>query len=122
MVAMPRTRYQGAFADPDGSSSKLVGTTTDADADAVADFDTGQQQQQQEDATETEMIARQMATRLSQRLQRPIFCSCSFQHPPEGLETGVVDPNMVRQRAAALAEKRIREILSSSQEQVSSSS
>ena len=93
--AMPRTRYAGAFSDPnantDPSTSKLLGSNEEDD----------------------EMLARQMASRLTQRLGMAIFVSCSFAAAPamDG-ESG----SLIQHRAAALAEREIYRILRSKQE------
>jgi hypothetical protein len=88
VVAMPRTNYRGAFSSPtDVPSSKLIG----------------------DEAEDVEMIARQMASRLSQRLGVPIFVCCSFADTPSILDG--IDLGMVQQRAAALAERQIWRIL-----------
>lgn len=89
MVAMPRTNYQGAFSSAkEVSSSKLIG----------------------DEAQDTEMMARQMASRLTRRLGVPVFVSCSFENAPSSLLEGV-DEGMIQHRAAALAEKEVWRIL-----------
>lgn len=101
VVSMPRTDYRGAFSSDGGSgsassggsaaTSKLVGCSDD----------------------EEEMTARQMSSRLSTRLRIPVFVSCSLDAstaPQMAIEG--IDQGMVQQRAAALAEKEVYQILS----------
>ena len=89
MVAMPRSNYKGAFSAPkDVPTSKLIG----------------------DQAEDSEMMARQMASRLSQRLGIPVFVSCSFANTPSSFVEGV-DEGMVQQRAAALAERQVWQML-----------
>jgi Proteasome assembly chaperone 4 len=87
IVAMPRTRYQGFEAIGD-STSKLIGCESEDD----------------------EMMARQMSSRLSQRLGIPIFVSCSFAGASP-LACEGVDEGMIRHRAAAWAEREIYRLL-----------
>ena len=89
VVAMPRTKYKGAFAH-ESSCSQLVG---------------GQE--------EDEIMGGQMATRLSQRLGYPIFVSCSLSSG-EGMDETLfsgLDSSTVAQRAAALAEREVARLL-----------
>jgi hypothetical protein len=89
IVAMPRTKYKGAFSsDRDTSSSKLIGGESEDD----------------------EMIGRQMAGRLSQRLGISVFVSMSFANQPNMASQGV-DEGMIQHRAAALAEREIWRLL-----------
>jgi hypothetical protein len=89
IVAMPRTKYQGAFSSvADASSSKLISS----------------------DNEEEETIARQMGCRLSQKLGVPVFVSCSFARAPAMAIDGV-DQTMIQHKAAALAERKISLLL-----------
>lgn len=88
IVAMPRTKYSGAFGDQEPSTSKLIGTESEDD----------------------EMIGRQMASRLSQRTGYSVLVSCSFAGAPEMAKQGV-DPSSIQHRAAALAEREIGRLL-----------
>ena len=89
VVAMPRSKYQGAFSSgTESSTSKLIGSN----------------------AEEEEMVARQMSSRLSQRLGISVFVSCSFAGAPDMASQGV-DEGMVQHRGAALAEREIYRIV-----------
>eukprot|EP00545_Synedropsis_sp_CCMP1620_P007996 CAMPEP_0119029474 /NCGR_PEP_ID=MMETSP1176-20130426/40539_1 /TAXON_ID=265551 /ORGANISM="Synedropsis recta cf, Strain CCMP1620" /LENGTH=212 /DNA_ID=CAMNT_0006985819 /DNA_START=41 /DNA_END=679 /DNA_ORIENTATION=+ len=88
-VAFPRTKYQGAFSGAGESScSALVGGDS-----------------------EDQVLGWQMASRLSQKLGYPIFVSCALfaSDPPEWMAG--LDKAMATQRAAALAERKVRQIL-----------
>ena len=87
IVAMPRTQYQGAFS-AEASSTKLVGS----------DFE------------DEEIACRQMASRLSSKLGVSVFCSSSLSNTPGPASQGV-DPTMIQNRAAALAEKHVYQLL-----------
>jgi hypothetical protein len=93
MVSIPRNKYRGAFSN-ETPSSKLISAT--------------------DDNMECEIIASQMATRLSQQLQMAIFVACSLDDaavaPPMGLD-GTMERHMLRRRAAVHAEKRICHLL-----------
>lgn len=84
VVAMPRTRYQSH--EEQAASSKLIGDENE----------------------DTEMIVRQMASRLSRRFQRAVFCAGHLDGGPvvEGS-----DPGMLVHRAAAEAEREITRVL-----------
>lgn len=94
-VAMPRTNYQGAFAggvsssQSIASSSKLIGSDDDEEC----------------------MTARQISSRLSQKLKIPVFVSCSLSKGIPQLLVDGMDHNMVQQHASALTEKEICHIL-----------
>lgn len=89
VVAMPRSKYQGAFSDNvEVSTSKLVGSENE----------------------DYEEIARQMASRLTKKLGIAIFASCNFEGGPQVAVEGI-DQGMVIHRAAALAEREIARIL-----------
>ena len=88
MVAMPRSKYQGAFSTGEASTSKLVGDLSE----------------------DSELLASQMASRLSVRAKIPVFVSCSFANAPSS-QGGGVEVGMLEQRAAALAEKEVWRIL-----------
>lgn len=87
-VAMPRSNYLGAFSNAESPSSKLIGCEDD----------------------EEEMIARQMASRLSQKVGIAVLVSCSFSGAPAIPFQGV-DRSMINHRAAALAEKEVKQLL-----------
>ena len=87
MLAMPRTQFQGAFA-ADVPSTKLVGG----------------------DSEDEEMSCRQMASRLSRKLGVSVFCSSNLSRTAGPSSQGM-DPSLIQHRAAALAEKRVYEIL-----------
>jgi hypothetical protein len=86
VAAMPRTKYQGAFSGGsiEASCSQLVGGDSD-----------------------DQVLASQIASRLSRRLGRPVFVSCQL-HNTESQEwmTGL-DRDTITQHAAALAERKI---------------
>jgi hypothetical protein len=88
IVAMPRTKYQGAFCEAEACTSKLIGCEGEDD----------------------EMIARQMSSRLSQRLGMSVLVSCSFAGAPAMAQQGV-DAGAIQHRAAALAEREIGRLL-----------
>ena len=97
LVAMPRTKYQGAFSSKDAHCSQLIGGSSSDD----------------------QMIATQMATRLSTKLGQAVFVSCELSttdsssvssSSDEGWITGL-DRDMISQRAAALAEKKVWQLL-----------
>jgi hypothetical protein len=92
VVAMPRTSYQGAFGGVvDASTSQLLGG----------------------DSEEDQLLGSQMASRLSAKLGYPIFVSCQFfsaSEPPQEWMAGL-DKTSVTQRAAALAERKVRHLL-----------
>lgn len=89
VVAMPRPRYKGSLSiSAEPSTSKLIGYDDEGD----------------------EMVARQMSSRLSQRLGIAIFVSCSFTGAP-AMATDGVDQSIVQHRAAAFAEREVYRIL-----------
>jgi len=89
VVAMPRTKYKGAFSDEGGAStSQLVGGDS-----------------------EDQILGAQMASRLSTTLGYPIFVSCHF-NAADNLEwMAGLEKSAVTQRAAALAERKVRLLL-----------
>jgi hypothetical protein len=97
IVAMPRTKYAGAFCDSsagEASTSKLIGSDAGGEDD--------------------EMIGRQMAARLSQRSGLSVLVSCSFGGAPPAMAQQGVDPagvGAIQHRAAALAEREIGRLL-----------
>jgi Proteasome assembly chaperone 4 len=90
IVAMPRTKYQGAFS-AEAPTSKLISGSDDI---------------------QSEMIASQMAERLSQRLKMAVFVSCSLENTPSitGCD-GVMEKQMLRSRAGGLAEREVGRLL-----------
>ena len=97
VLAMPRTRYAGAFSPPGGEApcSQLVGSAS----------------------SEDQMLANQMAARLSSRSGMAIYVSCRLSSL-EGLG-GSPGPeaDTLCQRAAALAEREAWKILREQQQQ-----
>lgn len=84
LIAMPPRKFGGTVSE--SSTSKLIGGDYDDD-----------------------MIARPMACRLSQKCGRPVLISCSLD--PAHIQSMGLDPDLLHGRAAALAEKRIWELL-----------
>eukprot|EP00536_Pseudo-nitzschia_multiseries_P001741 jgi/Psemu1/107674/gw1.22.64.1 len=103
VVAMPRTDYKGAFSGTtrEASCSQLVGSAS----------------------SEDQMLANQMASRLSSRSGMAIYVSCQLSSPVGGsggaggsamggdLGAGGHEADMLSQRAAALAEREVWRIL-----------
>ena len=97
VVAMPRTNYKGAFAtgSKEASCSQLVGSAS----------------------SEDQMLANQMASRLSSRSGMAIYVSCQLSSGAGSTGGGGLknssgmDSEMLSHRAAALAEKEIWKIL-----------
>jgi len=101
VVAMPRTNYKGAFAtgSKEGPCSQLVGSSS----------------------SEDQMLANQMASRLSSRSGMAIYVSCqlSSMDANNGGSSAGINPDgggnpdleMLSHHAAALAEKEIWRIL-----------
>mmetsp|Transcript_24934 Transcript_24934/g.54689 ORF Transcript_24934/g.54689 Transcript_24934/m.54689 type:complete len:229 (-) Transcript_24934:469-1155(-) len=102
VVAMPRTNYKGAFSSTsskEASCSQLVGSAS----------------------SEDQMLANQMASRLSSRSGMAIYVSCQLSSSSSvvgaggggALDSGSDGPeaDMLSQRAAALAEKEVWRIL-----------
>jgi hypothetical protein len=103
-VAMPRTNYKGAFGTgaKEASCSQLIGSASNED----------------------QMLAYQMASRLSTRSGMAIYVSCQLSSSagpygngsngsgfdPDGWDSGL-DFEMISHRAAALAEKEVWRIL-----------
>lgn len=64
------------------------------------------------DNDESEMVARHMASRLSQKLGIAVFVSCSFDElRRQGLDADEFDEDSLQQRAAAAAEQEIHCLL-----------
>jgi len=92
LIAMPPRKYGSSSpAGAESSTSKLIGN----------------------DYEDNDTIARQMATRLSQKYQKPVLVSCHLD--PSIAQSMGADPDLIHAKAAALAEKRIWELLSSKQ-------
>lgn len=101
VVAMPRTSYKGAFApgSKEASCSQLVGSSS----------------------SEDQMLANQMASRLSSRSGMAIYVSCQLSSTNtnariDGDGSGSInslgmDSEILSHRAAALAEKEVWRIL-----------
>jgi hypothetical protein len=87
VVAMPRTTYKGAFG-VDASTSQLLGGDS-----------------------EDQMLGAQMASRLSAKLGYPMFVSCQFYTAEPQEWMAGLDKTSVTQRAAALAERKVRHLL-----------
>ena len=89
LVAMPRTNYKGAFGGGgDVPCSQLIGT---ADSD-------------------DQMLATQMASRLSMRSGKAVFVSCQLSSGGDDWTAGL-DREQISHRAAALAEREVWRIL-----------
>lgn len=87
VVGFPRTKYKGV-GNGEASCSQLVGGDS-----------------------EDSILGWQMAGRLSQQLGYPIFVSCAlFASDPQDWMAGL-DKHAVTQRAAALAERKVRQLL-----------
>jgi len=110
VVAMPRTNYKGAFATglKEASCSQLVGSAS----------------------SEDQMLANQMASRLSLRSGMAIFVSCQLSCTTTSSTTAITNNNIninniesdtgldsefLTHRAAALAENEIWRILQEQQ-------
>jgi len=90
LVSMPRSNYQGTFsASNESASSKLIGAINE----------------------DEEMMARQMSARLSRRLNRSVFVSCSLSGAPSMAVEGT-DLLSVQHRAAALVERHVYQAVS----------
>lgn len=83
LLAMPRSRYQGAFGS-DTPVTKLVG----------------------HDQEDTELLAGKMASRLTQRIQKAVFVSCDLEPVTNGSAN-----HKLQQTVAALAEREVYRIL-----------
>jgi hypothetical protein len=108
VVAMPRTNYRGAFGGEhhknEAPCSQMIGSPSSDD----------------------QILANQMAARLSLRSGRAVFVSCQLSSTGDG-GTGVaarddswtsgLDSDMISHRAAALAEKEIWRILQEDRKQ-----
>jgi Proteasome assembly chaperone 4 len=90
VVAMPKKQYAGAFGTDSSSASKLIGSGS----------------------VHNDLVAINMSSRLSEKLQMAIFCSCNLDEGrPEAALGGETEMFMLQSRAAALAEKEIGQIL-----------
>ena len=85
LLAMPRSKYQGAFAS-ETATTKLIG-------------------HEQEDI---ELVAEKMASRLTQRVQKAVFVSCDLEPATNGSLH-----QKLQQSVAAWAEKEVYRILQS---------
>jgi hypothetical protein len=92
VVAMPRSKYQGAFsAHSESPVSHLIGSGNSDD----------------------QLLAGQMASRLSQKHNIAVFCSCQLVEDVDSMSMGEqgwsmgMDRDLLSYRAAALAEKEI---------------
>eukprot|EP00934_Nitzschia_sp_Nitz4_P005868 Nitzschia sp. Nitz4//scaffold283_size24287//16133//16803//NITZ4_008407-RA/size24287-augustus-gene-0.30-mRNA-1//1//CDS//3329545660//5858//frame0 len=92
VVAMPRTKYQGAFGTGanEPSCSQIIGSAS----------------------TDDQMLSTQMASRLSLRSKMAVYVSCELASGGgDGSLGGGMDPETVSFTAAALAEKEIWKII-----------
>ena len=98
VVGMPRNKYRGAFSDEGASSlSKLIGSSDDVGG-----------------GIQDTRIASLVVDRLSQRLDLAIFCSCNLEGPSTPVIPGcdgVMEQQLLRSRAGALAEREIGRML-----------
>jgi hypothetical protein len=91
LVAMPPRIYKGAFASSgkrDASCSQLIGSASSDD----------------------QMLASQMASRLSTRTNKAVLMSCQLSQGDQDFLAGL-DKEILSHKAAALAEKEIWRIL-----------
>ena len=102
MVPMPRTNYKGAFGtgSKEPSCSHILGSAS----------------------SEDQMLASQMASRLTTRSGMAVFVSCQLSSSvggdaESGGWTAGMDSDMISHRAAALAEKEVWRILQDHQKQ-----
>jgi len=96
VVGMPRNKYKGAFSEETSPVSKLVGSSDDVGG-----------------GIQNTRIASLVADRLSHRLKLAVFVSCNLegQTPTVPGCDGVMEQQMLRSRAGALAEREIGRIL-----------
>jgi hypothetical protein len=97
VVAMPRTNYKGGSSNTtnnDASCSHLIGSANSDD----------------------QMLASQMASRLSTRSGKAVLVSCQLSATQNEWTAGL-DSEMISHRAAAMAEKEIWRILQTQQQQ-----
>jgi len=98
VVAMPRTNYKGAFAtgSKEASCSQLVGSAS----------------------SEDQMLANQMASRLSLRSGMAIYVSCQLSSTSTNIDSSSngLDSEFISHRAAAVAENEIWRILQQHQQ------
>ena len=97
VVAMPRTNYKGAFAtgSKEASCSQLVGSAS----------------------SEDQMLANQMASRLSLRSGMAIYVSCQLSSTSTNIDSSDgLDSEFLSHRAAAVAENEIWRILQQQQD------
>jgi hypothetical protein len=87
LVSMPPKKFPGALStnNLETSTSKLIG------------------------GDEDDMVARQMASRLSQKSGKPVLVSCHLD--TAHLQSMGLDPDLLQARASALAEQRIWKLL-----------
>jgi len=94
VVSMPRTNYKGAFGtgSKEPSCSQIVGSASSDD----------------------QMLASQMASRLTMRCSKAVFVSCQLSGRADGDGggwTSGMNSEMISHKAAALAEKEVWRIL-----------
>ncbi len=96
VVSMPRTSYKGAFGtgSKEPSCSQIIGSASSDD----------------------QMLASQMASRLTTRSGLAVFVSCQLSSSSSGDVDGSgwaggIDSEMMSHRAAAVAEKEVWKIL-----------
>jgi Proteasome assembly chaperone 4 len=96
LVSMPRTHYKGAFGtgSKEPSCSQIIGSASSDD----------------------QMLASQMASRLTARSGKAVFVSCQLSSSADnysggGSWTEGMDSDVISHRAAALAEKKVWNIL-----------
>lgn len=90
VVGMPRASYKGAFSE-DASSSKLIGS--------------GQ--------AHNDILAQQLAGRLSQRTGLAVFCSCSLDDDrlPNTILGGEVEISIFQSQVVGLVEREVGRLL-----------
>ena len=100
LVAMPPQVYKGAFASTgrnNASCSQLIGSASSDD----------------------QMLASQMASRLSARTHKAVLMSCQLSQGDEDFLAGL-DKEILSHKAAALAEKEIWRILQAQENEAAS--
>lgn len=89
VVATPKRTYKGAF-DDSNSVSKLIGT----------------------ESVHNDLVTINMASRLSEKLQMAIFCSCNLDDGrPDTALGGETEMFLLQSRAAAIVEREIARLL-----------
>jgi hypothetical protein len=104
VVSMPRTNYKGAFGtgSKEPSCSHIIGSAS----------------------SEDQMLASQMASRLTTRSGMAVFVSCQLSSSGGGGDaesggwTAGMDSDMISHRAAALAEREVWKILQAHQKKM----